>query len=137
MKIESFARIMTVTLVFLIWIIMGLSAARSAFAWDDDDRPRPVPAASSQAQEPDRYKENLWGGVAFGGLAVTALQKTDHPMLYTIGTGIATTAAVEAAQPGAFQGKNFRYAIGGVLLGTTSTGFVFGKRFFGWQTTFK
>jgi hypothetical protein len=138
MKMESFARIMIVTLVFLIWIIMGLSAARPAFANDDDDdKPKPKPTPVAQAGESDRHKENLWGGVAFGGLAVTALQKTEHPTLYAIGAGALTAAAVEAAQPGGFNGKNFRYAVGGVLLGTTTTGFVFGKKFFGWQTTFK
>jgi hypothetical protein len=134
---ESFFRILVVTFVSLVWSLMLFGLARPAFAWDDDDKPKPAPAASSQTQEPDRYKENLWGGVAFGGLAVTALQKTEHPTLYAIGAGVLTAAAVETAQPGDFNGKNFRYAVGGVLLGTTSTSFVFGKKFFGWKTTFK
>ena len=134
---KSFFRILIVTFVSLVWGLMLFGLARPAFAWDDDDKPKPVPAASSQTQEPDRYRENLWGGIAFGGLAVTALQKTEHPTLYAIGAGALTAAAVEAAQPGGFNGKNFRYAAGGVLLGTTTTSFVFGKKFFGWKTTFK
>jgi hypothetical protein len=140
MKMESFARIMIVTLIFTIWLVMALSASRSAWANDDDDDHKPKKSKGTPTvliQEPDRYKENLWGGVAFGGLAVTALQKTEHPTLYAIGAGALTAAAVEAAQPGGFNGKNFRYAAGGVLLGTTTTSFVFGKKFFGWKTTFK
>jgi hypothetical protein len=121
----------------LIWMAM---VALPALANDDDDdkpKPKPAPIVVTQPQEPDRYQQNLWGGAAFGALAVTAYSRSEHPMLYAIGTGIAAAAAVEAAQPGAFQGKNFRYAVGGIVLGAGGTGLVFGKRFFGWQTTFK
>lgn len=134
---ESFFRILIATFVFLIWGMMLFGLARPAFAWDDDDKPKPQAAITTQVTEPNHHKENFWGGAAFGGLAVTALQKTEHPTLYAIGSGIATAAAVEAAQPGSFHAKNFWNAAGGVVLGTTSTGFVFGKRFFGWKTTFK
>jgi len=136
---ESVLRIIVVTFVFLVWIAMGLGPARVAFAHDDDDHaPKPtLPANTSQQTEPDRHKENFWGGVAFGGLAVTAFQKTEHPTLYAIGTGIATAAAVQAAQSDGFNNKNFKYAVGGVILGATGTGFVFGKQFFGWQTAIR
>jgi len=138
MKIESFARIAIVTFVLVVWIVMGLGFARSAFANDDEKpKPKPAPTIISQPQEPERHKENFWGGAAFGGLAVTALQKTEHPTLYAIGGGVATAAFVEASQPGGFNAKNFRYAAAGVALGASGTGFVFGRRFFGWRTTFK
>lgn len=134
---ESFFRILIVTFVSLVWGLMLFGLARPAFAWDDDG-PSPTPAVTAaQAQEPDRHQQNLWGGTAFGALAVTAYSKSDHPTLYAIGTGVAAAAAVETAQPGGFNGKNFRYAVGGVVLGAGATGLVFGKRFFGWRTTFK
>ena len=121
-------------------LLLAILFATPAFAdgRDDDDKPKAKPPALVvPAQEPERHKENFWGGAAFGGLALTAFQKTEHPTLYAIGAGIATAAAIETAQPGAFQGKNFRYAVAGVALGASGTGLVFGQRFFGWQTSIK
>ena len=101
MKMESFARIMIVTLIFTIWLVMALSASRSAWANDDDDDHKPKKSKGTPTvliQEPDRYKENLWGGVAFGGLAVTAFSVSDATGRgsYSISTACAPSAAAYA-----------------------------------------
>lgn len=69
---------------------------------------RPKPVATIQTQEPtDHWKENTWGGAGCGGLAITGLQKLEHPWLYAVGGCAALAAAVEGGQPGGFNSKNF------------------------------
>ena len=138
MSRESFFRIPLVLFVFLIWILMAFGAARPAFAWDDDDdKPKPKPPATGVVQQSndDHHKDAFWFGAVGGGLAITSLQKTEHPWLYSTLAGLAVVGAMAATD-----NLNHREAYNaalGVVTGTTGTGLVFGKGFFGWQTAIK
>ena len=121
-------------LAVLMWVALTLTGL--AFA-TDKPKPKPTVTPVVQSTPADYSKEYLWGSAAVGGLAVTALQKSEHPWLYANATCIAAATAVNAADPGSFNNKNSRSAVGCCLLGATATGLVFGKNFFGWQKAIK
>ena len=137
--IESLCRIITVTIVGIVWLSMIVFPARNALAWDDDDKPKPTPTSVSPATAtPDRRQEYLWGAAAVSGIATAALRTTEHGALWAFGGTVATAAAVEAAQSGAYNGTNVWWAAGGALLGTVGTcKLLLDKKFVGCAVSFK
>jgi len=136
-NIESACRIALVSFVFLVWMLMfGLPLAIAHD--DDDDKPKPKPPVTTPAQpagSSDHHKDAFWFGAVGGGLAITSLQKTEHPWIYSTLAGLAVVGAMAATD-----NLNHREAYNaalGVVTGTTGTGLVFGKGFFGWQTVIK
>lgn len=133
--VESFARIALVTFLVLVWMLMsGLPKALADGKHKPAPKPQP-PVVVAQGHE-SHTTEAFWAGAAGGGLAVTALQKTEHPWLYAVGAGIAAALVVNAASS-SMDADETRAAVAGVIVGATGTGLVFGKKFFGWQKAIK
>lgn len=134
--IESAFRISIVTFVALVWLAMALLPL-AAHAWDDDDKPKPAPPAKvwpAPASE-DHHREAFWAGAAAGGLGIAALQKTEHPWLYTVAAGVALSALAGATD--SVSNREARYAALGVMTGATGIGLVYGRNFWGWQTAIR
>jgi len=86
----------------------------------DKEKPKTPPIVTSAGQtqaSTEHWKENGWGGVACGGIADASIQPSAHPFLYSVLGCSALAAVVEEGQPGGFNNKNFRYAVGGAILG--------------------
>lgn len=97
--------------------------------------PSTPPAAPVAVEQSGHHTEAFWAGVAYGGLAVTALQRTAHPWLYAVAGGLAIAAVGRASDK--LNVKETQNAVAGVMVGATGIGLVFGKNFFGWQTAIK
>jgi hypothetical protein len=120
-------------------ILLSLLLLFSTTAWanddHDDDKPKPTPTTSSAPAPESHKREAFWAGAAAGGLAITALQKTEHPWLYTVASGVALAGLARAADK--VDSDEFKHAAAGVIAGATGIGLVFGKNFWYWQVAVK
>lgn len=124
--------------------LLLLAYSLSVLATGNDHKPKknppPVvpPVSTAPAYvESDLHKQYFWGGAAMGGLAITALQKSEHPWLYATGGCAFAALVAEKARSGAFDSKNARYGVGGCAAGATGIGLTFGKDFFKWEKAIK
>lgn len=136
--VESFFRVVIVMFVTIVWLAMAILpfAARA----DDDDKPKYKPKSAPTtvvvtSPESDNHKDAFWFGAVGGGIAITATQKTEHPWIYSTLGGLAIVGLMAATDN--LNHREAYNAAAGVLVGTTGTGLVFGKNFFGWQTVIK
>ena len=122
--------------------VVLVSFVPKADATGNHNTPSPTPTQFSStptpAQEPDRRKEYLWGATAVSGIATASLRNKENGALWAFGGTVAAAALIESAQPGAFDGTNVWYAVGGAVLGTVGTcKLLLNKNFIGCRMDFK
>ena len=123
--IQSACRIVVVTIVFLVWLAMGLMPFAVRANDDDDYKPKPkppvvkpAPVASSPSN--NRKTENLLGAAAFSGIFTTALRDKPNGHLWAFGGTVAGVALIEAGHSDSKM-SNVWWGVGGAAIGTVGT----------------
>jgi len=120
--IESACRIAVVTVVFLVWLAMGIMPFAARANDDDDYKPKPkppvvtVPQPASSPSE-NRKTENLVGGLLASGIATNVLRNQEYGYLWGFGATVAGVVAIESLHSDPKM-SNIWYGVGGAMLGT-------------------